>query len=274
MTTLAKRRGHEVEQPGDDGRIEVVVLAEPAARRQQRQGGGILRQHDVEQMIVEALGVRDDVVELQGGLEVEVFGAHAGGEVEVDEAGRGLAPGPALAEQKGRVDRERGGPDAAHGAHEGEAVDLDAGAAGGRQVDAAAGLDQFARVGGLAQPVGDAQAQEQPHHGLVDVGRDDDEGGGVRFGLDQLLQRGKLRRLGGVELHRDEVGRALALQLAERRLGRDVLDLEGRELLLAEIELERLRRARVPADEQQDRLGGGGTLTKHLQHEVSRSDRS
>jgi hypothetical protein len=87
--------------------------------------------------------------------------------------------------------------------------------------------------------------------------------------LHQLLQGGKLGGFRRVEFHRDEVGRALALQVAERRLGLDMLHLEGRKLLLAEIELEGLRRARFAADEQQDGLGGGGTLTKHLQHEIS-----
>ena len=81
----------------------------------------MLGEHDVEQLAVESLRLVLDLGDVEARLEVEIFGAGALLEVEVDDAGRGAAR-RRVVQLEGSLQRQRGGADAAGGRHEG--VDL------------------------------------------------------------------------------------------------------------------------------------------------------
>ena len=51
--------------------------------------GGVVRQHDLEQLAVETVRPRLDLAEVEARLEVEIVGAGAVLEIEIDQAGRG-----------------------------------------------------------------------------------------------------------------------------------------------------------------------------------------
>ena len=56
----------------------------------------MVRQHDFEQLAVEALRPRFDLVEIEARLDVEIIGAGAVLKIEIDQAGRGLVARAAL----------------------------------------------------------------------------------------------------------------------------------------------------------------------------------
>ena len=49
-----------------------------------------MRQHDFEQLPIEPLRTRLDLAEIEARLDVEIIGAGAVLEIEIDQAGRGL----------------------------------------------------------------------------------------------------------------------------------------------------------------------------------------
>ena len=51
----------------------------------------MMRQHDFEQLPIEPLRARLDLAEIEARLDVEIIGAGAVLEIEVDETGRGLS---------------------------------------------------------------------------------------------------------------------------------------------------------------------------------------
>ena len=62
----------------------------------------MLRNHDFEQLPVEPLRTRLDLAEIEARLDIEIVGAGAVLEVEIDQAGRGLALGAAVEQQHAR----------------------------------------------------------------------------------------------------------------------------------------------------------------------------
>ena len=50
----------------------------------------MMRQHDFEQLPIEPLRTRLDLAEIEARLDVEIIGAGAVLEIEIDETGRGL----------------------------------------------------------------------------------------------------------------------------------------------------------------------------------------
>ena len=56
----------------------------------------MMRQHDLEQLPVEPLGTRLDLVQIEPRLEIEIVGAGAVLEIEIDQAGRRLPRWPLL----------------------------------------------------------------------------------------------------------------------------------------------------------------------------------
>ena len=83
--------GDQVEQPRHHVRIERAHLGRPVGRGDHREAGRMMRQHHLEQLPVEALRPRLDLAEIEARLEVEIVGAGAVLEIEVDQAGRRLA---------------------------------------------------------------------------------------------------------------------------------------------------------------------------------------
>ena len=73
----------------------------------------MMRQHHLQQLPVEALRARLDLAEIEARLEVEIVGAGAVLEVEIDQAGRRLAARAAVEQQHRGLHRERGHADAA-----------------------------------------------------------------------------------------------------------------------------------------------------------------
>ena len=65
-------------------------------------------------------GPRLDLAEIEARLDVEIIGAGAVLEIEIDQAGRGLAARAAVEQQHGGLHRERGDAGAADGGQEGE----------------------------------------------------------------------------------------------------------------------------------------------------------
>ena len=89
ITTLSKcddtRSSSRVTTSGSNERISAGRL-----RGDHRQAGGMAAKHDLEQLPVEPLRPRLDLVEVEARLEVEIVGAGAVLEIEIDQAGRRL----------------------------------------------------------------------------------------------------------------------------------------------------------------------------------------
>ena len=68
----------------------------------------MMRQHDFEQLPVQPLRARLDLAKIEAGLDVEVIGAGAMLEVEVDQASRGFRARAAVEEKHRGLHRERG----------------------------------------------------------------------------------------------------------------------------------------------------------------------
>ena len=119
---VVEMRCHQIEQPRHHLEIERAHLGRAARRRDHLQAGGVLRHHHLEQLPVEPVRPRLDLVEVEARFEVEIVGStsHAGNR---DRPGRSrLVPVLALEQQHRGLDRERGQADAAGRRQEG--VDL------------------------------------------------------------------------------------------------------------------------------------------------------
>ena len=123
---------HHVEQARHHVRIERAHLGRPVGRRDHREAGRMVREHHFQQLPVEALRPRLDLAEIEARLEVEIVGAGAVLEIEVDQAGRRLAALAAVEQHHRGLHRQRGDAGAADRGQ--ERVDLGLGRfrAGGR----------------------------------------------------------------------------------------------------------------------------------------------
>ena len=104
-----------------------------------------MRQHDFEQLPVEPLRPRLDFLEVEPRFEIEIVGAGAVLEIEIDQAGRWAPRWPLLSSSMRGLDRERGDAGAADRGQ--ERVDLRLGGLVGRRRrgDARAGAHQLDR---------------------------------------------------------------------------------------------------------------------------------
>ena len=115
---IVEMRGDEIEQLGHDIRIERAHFGRTVRRRDHGKAGGVIRDHDIEQLLIEAVGTRLDFVEIEPRLEIEIIGAGAVLEIEIHEARRRAAARPVREQQQRGLDRERGDAGAAHGGKE------------------------------------------------------------------------------------------------------------------------------------------------------------
>ena len=128
---IVEVRRHEIEQPRHHVGIEGAHLGRPVRRRDHRKAGRMMRQHDFEKLPVEPLRPRLDLLEIQPRLEIEIVGAGAVLEIEIDQAGGGAAALAAVEQQQRGLDRQRGDAGAADRGQEG--VDLRLGGLGRRR---------------------------------------------------------------------------------------------------------------------------------------------
>ena len=148
---VASRSSRRADHLGMKVRISVGVR-----RGDHREAGRVIGQHDFQELAVEALRARLDLVEVEARLEVEVVGAGAVLEIEVDEAGgRPRLHVAAAQEEHRRLDRKRGHAGAADGRKVGEDFRLDLIGSLGRLHDPRAGANQFRGLHRLDQKIGD-----------------------------------------------------------------------------------------------------------------------
>ena len=183
----------------------------------------MLGQHHFEQLPVEPLGARLDLVEVEARLEVEIVAARAVLEIEIDQAGVGLLAVLALEQQHRGLDRERGQSDAAGGGQ--ERIDLRLGGAAALRAlrRARAGAHQVERRDRLHDEVRDAHLQQLPRHRDVECRDRDDHRRGAAEPLGQRVQRREVRLARRVDVD-DRNRRAFGVELAHRvgeRAGRD-----------------------------------------------------
>ena len=77
------------------------------------EAGGVVRQHDLQKLPVEPLRPRLDFLQVEPRLEIEIIGAGAVLEIEIDQAGAGPAARSAVEQQHRGLDRQRGDAGAA-----------------------------------------------------------------------------------------------------------------------------------------------------------------
>ena len=138
-------RRHEIEQPGHHIGIERAHFRGPVRRRDHGQAGRVIREHDFEQLPIEPLRARLDLAEIEARLDVEIIGAGAVLEVEIDQASRGLAARAAVEQQHRGLHRERGDAGAADRRQKGEDLRLGRLGLGRGLGDPRASADQFGR---------------------------------------------------------------------------------------------------------------------------------
>ena len=115
--------GNEVEQARHHVGIERAHLRRPVRRRDHGEAGGVIRQHDLEQLPVETVRPRLDFRQVQARLEIEIVGHRAVLEIQIDQAGGRLAARAAAVEHEHRgLHRQRGDAGAADRGQEG--IDL------------------------------------------------------------------------------------------------------------------------------------------------------
>ena len=148
-----------------EGRVGAASTHKPAR---------MLRQHHVEQLPVEALRLVLDLGDVEARLEVEIFGAGALLEIEVDHAGR-CAARHRIVQLERRLQRERRGADATGGGD--ERVDLRFGVllAPRSLQDADAGADEVGGGQRLHQEIGDLELDQDAHGRGIEFLRDDDD---------------------------------------------------------------------------------------------------
>ena len=214
----------EIEEPRHHLGIESPHFGRPAGRGNHRESGGVVAQHHFEQLAVEPLRPRLDLVEVEPWFEVEVIGAGAMLEIEVDQHGARPAARAGVQQQQSGLDRERG--DAGAADRRQERVDLGFGRlgdGGGARGDPRTGAHQLGRWCRLHQEVGDPHLQEPARNRLVEHLRDHDRGRTRTDARHQTLQRLHLGLEAGVEIDDDHgriVGGKFVLD-ARHRAGHD-----------------------------------------------------
>ena len=131
----------------------------------------VLRQHDLQELAVEPLRPRLDFLEVEPRLEIEIVGAGAVLEIEVDQAGAGLAARRAVEQQHRGLDRDRGDAGAADRGQEGVDLRLFGLGGRGRSRHPRAGSHQLDRLHRLYQEVGHPHLQQPTRHVGIEAPR-------------------------------------------------------------------------------------------------------
>ena len=164
----------EVEHAHHEVGVERAHLRRPGRRGEHAQAARMLRQHHVEQLPVEALRLVLDLGNVEARLEVEIFGAGALLEIEVDDACRGAARHRVVQLERG-LQGERRGADATGGGDEGIDLRFRVLLAPRPLQGADAGADQIRGGQWLHQEIGDLELDEYAHGGGVEFLGDDDD---------------------------------------------------------------------------------------------------
>ena len=143
-------------------------------RGEHAQAARMLRQHDVEQLAVETLRLVLDFGDVEARLEVEIFGAGALLEIEVDDAGRRPAR-HRMVQLECRLQGQRRAADAAGGRHEGVDLRFRVFLAARPLQHADAGAHQVGGGDRLDQEVGDLKLHQDAHGGSVEFLRHDED---------------------------------------------------------------------------------------------------
>ena len=226
----------------------------------------MLGEHHFQQLAVEPLRTRLDLADVEARLDVEIIGAGAVLEIEIDQASRDAAAGRAAHEQHRRLHRQRRH---AHSACRGQKrVDLGLRGAvrGGAFGDAAASAHQLDRIDRLDQEIGDAQLDELPRDALAEPRGDDEDRDRSGKPPRQVLQGGYLVGAGGIEIdqkHRGVGERELLLGPAHRAGDDGQIDLRA----AAERGAQRLLEIGVGRD-RDDPQASGSRCLRTVRHDV------
>ena len=216
----------KVEHAHDEVGVEGAHLGRPRRRGEHAQPARMLGQHHVEQLAVEALRLVLDLGDVEARLEIEIFGAGALLEIEVDHAG-GCAAHHRVVQLERRLQRERRGADAT--GRRDERVDLRfrSSPRGPVLAGADAGADEVGGGQRLHQEIGDLELDQDADGRSIEFLRDDDD---RRLALEparDALQRLDLLQPGGVHVddHRAAIGFLdLATQFRDVLFDGDQLD--------------------------------------------------
>ena len=105
---ILEMRRDQIEQLGHDVGVEGAHLRRTRRRCDHGKAGGVIGGHHLQQLLVEAVRPRLDLRQVETRLEVEIIGAGAVLQIEVDETGRGAAARAARQQQQRGLDRKRG----------------------------------------------------------------------------------------------------------------------------------------------------------------------
>ena len=197
-------RRHQIQQPRDDVGIERAHFRRAIGRGDDCETRRVLRQHDLEQLPVEAFRARLNFIQIEPRLDVEIIGAGAVLEIEIDQAGRVFAARAAVEQQHGGLHRERGHAGAADRGQEGENLRF-GGLAGGRRFgDARTGAHQLDRRDRLDQEIGYPHLHEAAGDALLEALRDRDHRRPIADTQHQALERQQFGGIAGIDVDDDD----------------------------------------------------------------------
>ena len=197
-------RRHQIEKPGDDVGIERAHFRRAIGRGDDRETGRMLRQHDFEQLPVEALRARLDFIQIEPRLDVEIIGASAVLEIEIDQAGRVFAARAAVEQQHCGLHRERGHAGAADRGQEGENLRFGGRAGGWRFGDPRTGAHQLDRRHRLDQEIGHPHLHQAAGDALLEALRDRHYRRPIADPQHQALERQQFGGIAGIDVDDDD----------------------------------------------------------------------
>ena len=219
-------------------------------------------EHDLEELQVEPLGMRADLVEVEPRLEVEIVGAGAVLEVEIDEAGRVRILRRRLAQEHRGLDRERRRADAAGGATRKEMIWLPS--SGRLEVAFSArmqALQHLLRLDRLAQEIGDADLEEPAHERVVEgVGERRSPGARPKRRMVMPWRAIRLSRRFGVDVDDDDRGGVDLGALARPARRSPAMTVTDGRMDAPAAPATALRKRRVRSDEHDRRRLRGGVV--------------
>ncbi len=197
---------HQIEQANDERRFERAHFARLDRRGDQRQAGRMARQHDVEQLAVETLGRVLDFLDIEARFDIEIFGAGAKLEIEVDDAGRAAGLPAETVEDLGAFQRHDRRADTAGSRHEGQELRFDLGFLARPLQRVVARAHEVGGLQRLDQEVMDLELDQDARGGRREI-RGDDQQHAIRasHALD-LLQGLEILDIAGVDIEDQRVG--------------------------------------------------------------------
>jgi hypothetical protein len=162
---------HQIKQPRHHVRVEAAHLGRTVRRRNHLKARGVMRQHDFEKLAVKPFRSWLDFFQVQPRFDIEIVGAGAVLEIEIDQADGGADALAAVEQQQRGLDRQGGDPGAANRGNEGVNLRL-FGLGDGRARNARAGADELNRLHRLDQEIRHPHLQQASRHFGVEALRD------------------------------------------------------------------------------------------------------